>query len=251
MSVPGPERSKSQQAYELIHDRIVAGEYGPGERLVLGHLGEEIGASVVPVREAIRRLEAEGMVTFERNVGARVAAIDEAQYLETMEVMSIVEGAAVARAAPFVSLSSLATARAINDRMRALLEDLDPVEFTALNERFHRMLSDPCPNSHLADLVDRGWKRLGRLRRSTFQYVPERARASVEEHAAILRLIGDGAEERTIELAVREHRLATPQAFAHRGEHTAATRRASTSPASGPADAGTEEPVEPDLVEAS
>ena len=45
-------------------------------RLVLSSIAEELGFSVVPVREAIRRLEAEGLVTFERNVGATVAAID-------------------------------------------------------------------------------------------------------------------------------------------------------------------------------
>ena len=48
-----------------------AGTYGPGYRLVLGTIAKDLGISVVPVREAIRRLEAEGLVTFERNVGAR------------------------------------------------------------------------------------------------------------------------------------------------------------------------------------
>lgn len=211
--------SKSELAYQLLHDRIVSGEYEPGRRLVLGHVGKELDCSVVPVREAVRRLEAEGLVTFARNVGARVAEIDEHEYLETMQVLSIVEGAAVMLAAPYISPALLASARGINDRMRALLEDFDAVEFTALNERFHRTLSDPCPNSHLGEIVDRGWTRLNRLRRSTFGFVPERARKSVEEHAQILRLIGDGAESSLLETAVREHRLATPRAFALRADH--------------------------------
>ena len=208
--------SKSQAAYDLIHARIVGGEYRPGERLVLGRLGEELGASPVPVREAIRRLEAEGLVTFERNIGARVAEIDEHEYAETMQTLSVVEGAAVALAAPFISPARLAEARQVNERMRALTEDLDPVEFTQLNEQFHRLLSDCCPNSHLSDLVDRGWHRLARLRRSTFQFVPDRARASVEEHARILDLIGDGADPLDVELAVRAHRMATPSAYIQR-----------------------------------
>lgn len=103
--------------------------------------------------------------------------------------------------------------------MRQILEDFDPVEFTQLNERFHRLLSDPCPNSHLADLVDRGWKRLSHLRSSTFRYVPGRARASIAEHAEILRRIGDGASPLEIELAVRHHRLATPHAYLHRSDN--------------------------------
>lgn len=213
-------QSKSQLAYLLVHDRIVDGTYAPGERLVLGRIGEELGASVVPVREAIRRLEAEGLVTFERNVGARVAEIDEHAYLETMESLSIVEGAAVALATPHLSTSDLAAARGINEHMQAVVrvDGFDPVEFTALNERFHRTLSDRCPNAHLSDLVDQGWRRLGRLRRSTFGYVPERAAASVAEHTTILDLIAAGADARDIELTVRAHRLATPNAYVHRAD---------------------------------
>ncbi|OYO12116.1 GntR family transcriptional regulator [Enemella evansiae] len=213
--------SKSQQAYEILRARIVEGRYEPGMRLVLAQLGAELGVSVVPVREAIRRLEAEGLVTFERNVGARVAEIDEREYLETVQTLSIVEGAAVMYAAEVPDAIDLEQARELNDLLRDSLADLEPVQFTRLNEAFHRALSDPCPNSHLRDLVDRGWHRLARLRRSTFAYVPTRAAASVAEHDQILELIGTGADPRAIELAVREHRLATPQAFLHRPGHEA------------------------------
>jgi outer membrane cobalamin receptor len=63
---------------------------------VLAKIAEDLGVSVVPVREAIRRLEAEGLVKFERNVGATVAGIDPTEYLYTMQTLSIVEGAATA-----------------------------------------------------------------------------------------------------------------------------------------------------------
>ncbi|MEG2577897.1 MAG: GntR family transcriptional regulator, partial [Glutamicibacter sp.] len=62
--------SKSEAAYQLVSERIVNGAYSPGYRLVLGTIADELGCSVVPVREAIRRLEAEGLVHFTRNVGA-------------------------------------------------------------------------------------------------------------------------------------------------------------------------------------
>ncbi|HWV76031.1 MAG TPA: GntR family transcriptional regulator, partial [Isoptericola sp.] len=65
--------SKSQRAYAYLRERIEDGRFVPGYRLVLAQLAGELDMSVVPVREAIRRLEAEGLVTFERNVGAQVA----------------------------------------------------------------------------------------------------------------------------------------------------------------------------------
>ena len=92
--------SKSQRAYRFLRERIDDGRYVPGYRLVLAQIASELDVSVVPVREAIRRLEAEGLVTFERNVGAQVALIKETEYLHTMQTLSLVEGAATALSAP-------------------------------------------------------------------------------------------------------------------------------------------------------
>jgi DNA-binding GntR family transcriptional regulator len=208
--------SKSQRAYQLLHDRIVDGTYSPGYRLVLDAVGRELDMSVVPVREAIRRLEAEGLVTFERNIGARVAEIDEVVYHDTMETLAFVEGAAISLAAGLYSKSDVDEARALNDRMRQSLADFDPVRFTALNEAFHRRLSGVCPNEVLGDVIDACWKRLARVRQSTFSFVPSRAVSSVDEHEEILALIEEGADPRRIELAVRAHRRATPEAFLQR-----------------------------------
>ena len=208
--------SKSQLAYEHLRDGITRGGYGPGYRLVLDQLARELGMSVVPVREAIRRLEAEGVVTFERNVGARVAAIDPVDYRDACQTLAIVEGAAVALAQPHLAAADLAEARAINDRLRQCLADFDPVRFTRLNEAFHRTLSDPCPNAQLKNLVDGGWRRLAGLRRSTFGFVPGRAHASVAEHDALLALLAEGAAPAAIEAAVREHRLAGMRAYLDR-----------------------------------
>jgi DNA-binding GntR family transcriptional regulator len=208
--------SKSQLAYEHLRDGITRGGYGPGYRLVLDQLARELRMSVVPVREAIRRLEAEGMVTFERHVGARVAAIDPVDYQDTCETLAIVEGAAVALAQPHLAAADLTEARAINDRIRQCLADFDPVRFTRLNEAFHRTLSDPCPNAQLKNLVGGCWRRLAGLRRSTFGFVPGRARASVAEHDALLALLADGAASAAVEAAVREHRLAGMRAYLDR-----------------------------------
>lgn len=67
---------------------------------MLGQIAQELGVSAVPVREAIRLLEAEGLVTFERNVGAQVAMVDEIEYQHTMQTLALVEGYATALAVP-------------------------------------------------------------------------------------------------------------------------------------------------------
>lgn len=223
MSVAPVSASKSELAYEWLHEQIVSGELAPGARLVLAQVAEQLHVSVVPVREAVRRLEAEGLVTFERNVGATVAGIDPVEYLYTMQTLSLVEGAATALSAPSVTAADIAAAREVNERMRAFLAadpvHFDPVVFTALNREFHSALFERCPNPHILDLVHRGWNRLKALRGSTFSYVPERASQSTEEHEALLRLIEQGAPTAEIELAARRHRSATLTAYlAHTGE---------------------------------
>ncbi|MDT0156515.1 GntR family transcriptional regulator [Microbacterium sp. ARD32] len=213
MSTLVREGSKSEQAYTWIRARIHSHAFGPGYRLVLGSIADELGMSVVPVREAIRRLEAEGLVTFERNVGAHVALIDETEYAHTMQTLGIVEGAATALSAPLLDADALARAEAINERMSLLLGHFDAHTFTRLNQDFHSVLYEPCPNPHVLALVHRGWARLSGIRDSSFSFVPGRAQHSVDEHTRILELIRGGAEPLEIELAARDHRWRTMDAF--------------------------------------
>jgi DNA-binding GntR family transcriptional regulator len=213
LSAAAPAGSKSEQAYQAVKARIVEGTYTPGYRLVLGTIAKDLGFSVVPVREAIRRLEAEGLVTFERNIGATVAGIDPTEYLYTMQTLSIVEGAATALSAPLIDAVAITRARAVNEDMRECLDHFDPVRFTQLNQEFHSILFEHCPNPHILDLVHRGWNRLASLRSSTFRFVPGRARDSVDEHEALLKLIETGAPADAIEKTARLHRSATLDAY--------------------------------------
>lgn len=210
-----PTASKSEVAYAWLRERIARHDYGPGYRLVLGSIADELGMSVVPVREAIRRLEAEHLVTFERNVGARVSLVDESEYVFAMQSLGVVEGVATALSAPRLTAEDLDRAAAINERMLHLLGAFDAHTFTQLNRQFHSVLFDACPNPHLLDLVHRGWARLSGLRDSTFAFVPGRARESVEEHAELLDLIRTGADALELELAARAHRWRTMEAFLH------------------------------------
>lgn len=210
--------AKSEQAYEYLRTNIQDGHFTPGYRLVLASIADELGMSVVPVREAIRRLEAEGLVTFERNVGACVKMVNKKQYAASMDTLAILEGAATAQSAPKLSAEEIAQARAVNETMKSSLENFDALSFTNLNQRFHALLMAECPNERLMELVRAEWIQLGNLRDSTFSFVPSRARESVREHVEILKLIETGAPAVQIEEAVRNHRAATVDAYLSRQE---------------------------------
>lgn len=208
--------SKAQRAYSWLAGKIADGSYPPGYRLVLGAIAAELGVSVAPVREAIRLLEAEGLVSHAKNVGAQVAMTDPAAYAEVMQTLGVLEGVATGLAAPLITAGDLDRARELNAALARTLDDFDPPEFTRLNLEFHEVLFDRCPNRHLLDLVRRTRSRLAGLRDSTFTFVPGRARRSVAEHEELITLIADGADPGRIERAVRRHREATLQAYLDR-----------------------------------
>lgn len=219
---PGVTLSKSQRAHQWLRERIQARDYAPGHRLVLASIAEELGMSVVPVREAIRQLEAEGLVTFEHNVGARVFVADVAQFGDTMQTLALLEAAATALSAAHLTAADLREARALNDRMRRQLDDLVPHEFTALNHQLHAVLARGCPNERLMELVRAEWSRLDNLRDSTFTVVPERAASSVREHDHLIGLVTDGAPPAEIQQAALHHRANTLHAYlsSNQPEHT-------------------------------
>ena len=209
---PSRTTSRVDLAYGTIRERIVNGTYSPGYRLVLDDLARELGASVVPIREAIRRLEAEGYVDFQRNVGARVASFDEQQFEQTLHVVALLEGYATALAAPHMRRADLARARRANDKMRESLSDLNAIQFSELNREFHFAIYDRCPNQHIRSLLEAQWSRLDTIRRSVFLFVPGRSSFSVAEHDEILALIEAGAPAEQIEQAARAHKLRTAEA---------------------------------------
>ncbi|MFD7061220.1 GntR family transcriptional regulator [Streptomyces sp. NPDC059906] len=209
--------SKAEVSYELLRSRILDGTYGPGYRLVLSQLARETGVSTIPLREALRRLQSDGLVEVVRNIGARVAVFDAAQVEHALQVLARLEGYATAISAPHMTARHVERSREINARMTTALEDFDPAAFTALNREFHFSLYEHCPDAHLVSLLEAEWARLDHMRRSTFSHVPGRARRSVAEHERLLDLITAQAPAQEIERAACAHKVATADAL-HRSQ---------------------------------
>src|SRR5262249_20114039 len=90
--------NKQERTYMILRDRIHSGSIAPLERLNIDALARELGVSPIPVREALRRLEAEGWVRFTPNVGAVVSPVDSTTWEQAMVSLAILEGAATADA---------------------------------------------------------------------------------------------------------------------------------------------------------
>lgn len=200
-----PGLSKQERVYQGIRQRIVRGEIGPGARLVMDALSREYGVSAVPVREAVRRLEAEGWVTFTRNVGAQVAPLDRDRWIATTDALGAVAAAATAMALPFITPADLAEARRCNEEFAEAVDTENPLNGSAANRAFHLTLARTCPNRVLVEMMSDLWDRLDAMRSSVFIFMPSRSRAAVEEHSKLIDEIEAGAGEAAVTAEVQRH----------------------------------------------
>ena len=194
-----------EQAYQLIRQRILDNVYPAGYRALEREFAEELGLSRTPVREALLRLEAEGLLELIPRHGARVLPVSAADMREIYQVLTALESMAaeiVTRRKPSASeLRPLSGAsKDMGDALRK--DDLDA--WARADEHFHRQLLELAGNTVLIQTVQQLWDRAHRARMVTLRLRP-RPVHSTKEHNAIVEAIRAGDPEATVRL-YRSHR---------------------------------------------
>ncbi len=210
MSDPRPRvQNKTQFVYDYVMERIVHGSFAAGSSIGIAALAEQTGVSLIPTREALRRLESEGLVEFMFHRGVRVSELTIEQYREIMQTEAVLEGLAVGLAAPLLTDDDLQRAREVNDRMNAALLEGDFHAYNRGSLEFHGILRAPCPNRHLREMLDRGQQRVAAVRASVVGYRGSVAERLSQEHEHMLERISAGAPADEIERLMRAHREGT------------------------------------------
>lgn len=198
MSVTSLRQSESGQgrdAYERLIAEIRTGQLTPGDRLTETDLATRLGISRTPVREAIRALEADGLVDHQPRAGARIRKLDYAEVTELYEMRVVLEGTAARFAARAAYDSELTELEEITEDMAAAHDD--PERIYHANRHFHSVLLNAARNRFLIRSVEAVQKTLLILGRSTLEEA-DRARGAISEHRAILSALrahdGDAAE---------------------------------------------------------
>jgi DNA-binding GntR family transcriptional regulator len=204
--------NKQERTYTILRDRIHAGAYQPHARLNIDALARELGVSPIPVREALRRLEAEGWVRFQPNVGAIVSPVDSTSWEQAMVTLAVLEGAASAAAQPYLRKSDFARLRKICAEMAAIVTVGDPLRFSRLNKQMHAAIFARCPNGYLVELLEQTYLRLDRVRSTMFVYLPERSKEALHEHDHLLTLL-ENASADEVDRYARWHKLQTVEAY--------------------------------------
>ncbi|MEV6305421.1 GntR family transcriptional regulator [Actinoplanes sp. NPDC051861] len=219
MQRPQEAPSKHEAVYRTIRERILDGRYGPGTRLVLSAIARDLEVSPVPVREAIRRLEAENLVTFERNVGARVNTLDDEAWEQLVEMLAVLDGYATRRAQPLIPAAAIAEAQRLNDALRRCADGpADHDEVMRLHRAFHRTIYSHADNEYLVESLDRVWDRIDASRVLVSSWPARRLSSAVDEHDDILRNLRAGdLEPAELERCARQHNLNAIIAIQGRG----------------------------------
>jgi DNA-binding GntR family transcriptional regulator len=200
---------KSAFAYEQIRERIADGRLQPGSRLRLRELGEELGLSEMPVREALRMLQRDGMVEIQDHRGATVTEIPLDVVLEHVSTRMWLEALAVELTAPSLDPDDLARAEEAFARMDAAASTGDAAAFSAANRDFHAGL-EAGGGGALVELIQSLWDRtwLARRQQSLFGRAPQRMGEAQREHADLLAAMRSGDADAAREAMLR-HRAAT------------------------------------------
>ena len=211
MSVPEPAAAPDRlniasvvdKVYSAIRERISSGSLPRGARVHQEDLAEELGVSRTPVREALRRLAAEGLVEMRTNRGARVADVDQVGMRVSYEARTVIEPGAARLAAARRPPEPLARMRAAVLAQRRSLRNVQR-SFEA-NREFHLALAAASGNDVLVQFAERLWvARIGETIYERQVETQERMLLDVREHEQIIEAIeaGDG---RRAEALARRH----------------------------------------------
>jgi DNA-binding GntR family transcriptional regulator len=215
---------KSRKAYEFLRSRIIDGTYRPGDRIVIDRVASKLHLSIIPIREAIRHLEADGLVQNIPYSGPIVQLLNESDYEETQWVLALLDGGAAFLAAKSLTKRNITKLERLNEAMERALDDLDFEQVSELNKKFHYTIYEKCGNEFLVDRLKLCWQRLAQIRKSIFSFVPRRTRESIKEHKELIHLFKTAASPEKIEEFARQHKLKMLTALQHR-EKAMATKQ--------------------------
>lgn len=171
--------------FHSLREAILTGQLQPGERLMEMHLAQKLGVSRTPVREAIRKLELEGLVVMVPRQGAEVARITKKQLRDVLEVRRALEELAVQLACDRITKEGLEQLKLAHDEVKEMVRQQNLPQLVHADVHFHEIIYQAADNDKLLQL-------LNNLRQQMYRYRLEYLKSTnnhaviIEEHEALL-----------------------------------------------------------------
>ena len=176
------------KAYDVIRNAVLQGEFGVGFRLKENELAESIGVSRTPVREALRRLNAEGLIEFESNHRATVTRWSDESVEDLFRLRAMLEGFATALAAERISKEQIEVLASLAERMEQTLDGKKRINFdriSQLNSEFHKIILDAAKSKRLQALMA-GLIEMTVILRTYQRYTAEELARSFSHHRELI-----------------------------------------------------------------
>lgn len=181
-----------------LRELILKGEFKMGERLVQEEWAKKLGVSRMPLREALRQLEMEGLVRIEPRRGAVVTPISIEDIEEIYRLRALLEGEAVEQSVPYLTKEDFEDLEEIYTKMLPLKgDDQDIEEYMHLNGKFHEILMSGCPWRRIKGFIETLWKGIPSYTPSLLANTIDEGR---KEHLQMLEFArqGNGDELRSV-----------------------------------------------------
>lgn len=200
---PGRPQPAAERVYAYVKQAVLDRRYEGGSLLTEGELAEAVGVSRTPVREALLRLEVEGLIRLYPKKGALVLPVSAREIRDVVETRLLVETHA-ARAALPLPATVLEELAELLERQKRLAESGDLAEVAVADRCFHATLVKATGNEILGRLYDQLRDRQLRMGVAVMHAHPERVAKNITEHAEILQALRQGDVDAAVE-AVDRH----------------------------------------------
>lgn len=195
-----PAVTKADTAFRTLREAIELGRYHPGAHLRVQQLVQELGMSPTPIREALRLLQAEGLVTHHPHRGTMVAEYSPEDAVEIYRLRLVLEPMGAELAAQRASDAQRAEIRALHDELGTAIDAETRTDAAELNLRWHRAVMAASDSRYLQEFASRLWQALP----ARSIWLTSRAQKSYEQHAAITAALEAGDAQRAKDL-MRKH----------------------------------------------
>jgi DNA-binding GntR family transcriptional regulator len=177
--------TKTSLVYSDLRNRIMSGEYRPGQRLVIRRIAERHDVSDIPVREALRLLEKDNLICYLPFGSAFVREASDEEIYEVFFIRGLLEGAATQLCVNFVTEITLRKLDNLCKKMEQCARSNDVEQYSNLNREFHRAIFRALPFTKLTTQIEDLWQSYGWLQ-LTFRFKPGRMGESNAEHRRIV-----------------------------------------------------------------
>jgi DNA-binding GntR family transcriptional regulator len=207
-------RTKTELALQVLREQLRTGQLEPGRRLRLSELTRELGMSPTPIREALRLLQADGLVVYRPHQGIVVAEFSADETAEVVRLRCLLEPLALELTLRSISSGQLKTLERLHAKLLAAVASGHGSATSASNVSWHWAIYDGCGSRHLKEFIRRLWDVYPWR---TMWILPGRAEESAREHDAIMEAIS-GGDGRLAADRLREHIASSQQSLLDRLE---------------------------------